>query len=50
LLLQNNNLRAISGAFRAILIKNIEVNVGVHKLGVQLYSIDAQFKVSQEEW
>jgi hypothetical protein len=47
--LQNNCLWAISGAYRAIPIKNLEVEVGVPLLGIHLDSIQAQFRVRLEE-
>ncbi len=43
--LQNNCLRAISGAYRATPIRNLEVEVGVPPLGIHLDSIQAQFRV-----
>jgi hypothetical protein len=47
--LQNNCLRAISGAYRATPIRNLEVEVGVPPLGIHLDSIQAQFRVKLEE-
>ncbi len=47
--LQNNCLRAISGAYRATPIRNLEVEVGVPPLGIHLDSIQAQFRVRLEE-
>ncbi len=47
--LPNNCLRAISGAYRATPIRNLEVEVGVPPLGIHLDSIQAQFKVWIEE-
>jgi hypothetical protein len=47
--LQNNCLRAISGAYRATPIRNLEVEVGVPLLGIHLDSIQARFRVKLEE-
>ncbi len=47
--LQNNCLRAISGAYRATPIRNLEVEVGVPPLGIHLDSIEARFKVQLEK-
>jgi hypothetical protein len=47
--LQNNYLRAISGAYRATPIINLEVEVGVPPLGIHLDSIQARFRVRLEE-
>jgi hypothetical protein len=41
--LQNSCLRAISGAFRATPIRNLEVEVGVPPLGIHLDSLQARF-------
>jgi hypothetical protein len=49
MLLQNNCLRAISGAYRATPIRKLEVEVGVLPLGIQLDSIQARFRVRLEE-
>ncbi len=47
--LQNNCLRAISGAYRATPIRNLEVEVGVPPLGIHLDRIQARFRVILEE-
>jgi hypothetical protein len=47
--LQNNCLRAISGAYRSTPIRNLEVEVGVPPLGIHLDSIQARFRVKLEE-
>jgi hypothetical protein len=47
--LQNNCLRAISGAYRATPIRNLEVEVGVPPLGVHLDSLQARFRATLEE-
>jgi hypothetical protein len=47
--LQNKCLRAISRAYRATPIRNLEVEVGVPPLGIHLDSIQAQFRVRLEE-
>jgi hypothetical protein len=43
--MQNYCLRAISGAYRATHIKNLEAEAGVPPLGTYLDSIQAQFRV-----
>ncbi len=48
MLLQNNCLRAISKAYRATPIRNLEVGVGDLLLGIHLRSILTQFKVRLE--
>jgi hypothetical protein len=47
--LQYNCLRAISGAYRATPIRNLEVEVGVPPLGIHLDSIQARFRVRLEK-
>jgi hypothetical protein len=47
--LENNCLRAVSGAHRATPIRNLEVEVGVPPLGIHLDSIQARFRVRLEE-
>jgi hypothetical protein len=47
--LQNYCLRAISGAYGATPIRNLEVEVGVPPLGIHLNSIQARFRVGVEE-
>jgi hypothetical protein len=47
--LQNNCLRAISGAYRATPISNLEVEDGVPPLGIHLDSLQARFKMKLEE-
>jgi hypothetical protein len=47
--LQNNCLRAISGAYRATPIRNLAVEVGVPPLGINLDSLQAQFRAKLEE-
>ncbi len=47
--MQNNCLRAISGAYREILIRNLEVEIGVPLLGIHQDSIQVQFMVGLEE-
>jgi hypothetical protein len=47
--LLNNCLKAISGAYRATPIRNLEVEVGVPLLCIHLDSIQAQFRVRLEE-
>ncbi len=47
--LQNNCLRAISGAYKARPIRNLEVEVGVPPLAIHLDSLQAQFRVRLEE-
>jgi hypothetical protein len=47
--LQNNCLRAISRAYRATPIRNLEVEVGVPPLGIHLASIQVRFRVKLEE-
>jgi hypothetical protein len=47
--LRNNYLRAISGAYRATPIRNLEVEVGVPLLGIHLDSLQAQFRMKLEE-
>jgi hypothetical protein len=46
--LQNNCLRAISGAYKATPIRNLEVEVGVPPLGIHLDSLQARFRVRLE--
>jgi hypothetical protein len=47
--LQNNCLRAISGAYRATPIRNLEVEVGVPPLEIHLDSLQARLRVMLEE-
>ncbi len=47
--LQNSCLRAISGAFRATPIRNLEAEVGVPPLGIYLDSLQARFRLRLEE-
>jgi hypothetical protein len=47
--LQNNCLRAISGAYRATPIRNLEVEVEVPPLGIYLDSLQARFRIKLEE-
>jgi hypothetical protein len=47
--LQNNCLRAISGAYRVTPIQNLEVEVGVQPFGIDLNSIQAQLRVRLEK-
>jgi hypothetical protein len=47
--LQNNCLRAISGAYRATPIQNLESEVGVPPIGICLGSVRARFRVRLEE-
>jgi hypothetical protein len=47
--LQNNCLRAISGAYRVTPIQNLEVEVGVPPLGIHLDNIQARLGVRLEE-
>jgi hypothetical protein len=47
--LQNNCLRAISGAYRATPIKTLEVDVGDPLLGIHRDSIQAQVRARLEE-
>ncbi len=46
---RTNCPRAIPGAYRATLIRNLEVEVRVPSLGIHLDSIQARFRVRAEE-
>ncbi len=46
--LQNNRLRAISGAYGATPIRNLEVEIRVLLLGIHLDSIQGRFRVRLE--
>jgi hypothetical protein len=47
--LQNNCLRTIFGAYRATPIRSLDVEVGASPLGINLDSIQAQFRARLKE-